>query len=178
MTETVPGVETHRFEDGGAVPNNPTLPLLVYRAVSGLGIGDTATVIEARFAAHGWGHGWRNGIYPFHHFHSNAHEVLGLASGHARVRFGGAGGVAIELLAGDVVVIPAGVGHKREAATDDLVVIGAYPPGADPDLIREGEGEGSVLRERIRGVAVPQTDPVLGDDGPLVRIWRGVRPRI
>jgi uncharacterized protein YjlB len=57
-------------------------------------------------------------------------------------------------------------------------VIGAYPPGADPDLIREGEGEGSVLRERIRSVAVPQTDPVLGDDGPLVRIWRGARPRI
>ena len=172
MTEADLGVEAHYFEDGGAVPNNPALPLLVYRQVSGLGLGDVATAIEARFGQNGWGNGWRNGIYPFHHFHSNAHEVLGLASGRAKVRFGGASGVSLELLAGDVVVIPAGVGHKREEGSGDLLVIGAYPPGEDPDLIREGEGDGRALRDSIRAVPVPDTDPVLGTDGPLVKIWR------
>lgn len=172
MTEADPGVEAHYFEDGGAVPNNPALPLLVYRQVSGLGLGDVATAIEARFGQNGWGQGWRNGIYPFHHFHSNAHEVLGLASGRAKVRFGGASGVSLELLAGDVVVIPAGVGHKREAGSADLLVIGAYPPGADPDLVEEGDGDGRALRESIRAVPVPDTDPVLGTDGPLLTIWR------
>lgn len=171
MVEADPGVEAHYFEDGGAVPNNPALPLLVYRQAGGLGLGDTATVIEARFGQNGWGKGWRNGIYPFHHFHSNAHEVLGLASGRAKVRFGGASGVALDLLAGDVVVIPAGVGHRREEASGDLVVIGAYPPGPDPDLVREGEGDSRALRASIAAVPVPETDPVLGADGPLVRIW-------
>jgi uncharacterized protein YjlB len=172
MTEAVPGVETHEFADDGDVPNNPALPLLVYRAVTGFGIGDAATVIEARFASNGWGGGWRNGIYPYHHFHSNAHEVLGIAAGHAKVRFGGVGGHAVELLAGDVVVIPAGVGHCCEEATDDLLVIGAYPPDSSPDLCRAGEGDGHTLRDRIGAVALPQTDPVLGPDGPLVKIWR------
>jgi len=172
MTEADLGVEAHYFEDDGAVPNNPALPLLVYRQPSGLSLGDVATAIEARFGQNGWGNGWRNGIYPFHHFHSNAHEVLGLANGRARVRFGGASGVSLELLAGDVVVIPAGVGHKREEGSGDLLVIGAYPPGQDPDLIREGEGGGPTLRESIGAVPVPETDPVLGTDGPLVKIWR------
>jgi len=173
MTEADLGVEAHYFEDGGAVPNNPRLPLLVYRQVSGFGIGDTATVIEARFGQNGWGNGWRNGIYPFHHFHSNAHEVLGIAAGRAKVRFGGASGVSVEVQAGDVVVIPAGVGHKREDSSGDLLVIGAYPPGEDPDLVREDDdGNGRALREAIQAVPVPRTDPVLGADGPLVKIWR------
>lgn len=175
MTEADPGVEAHYFEDGGAVPNNPALPLLVYRQPGGLGLGDVATAIEVRFGQNGWGRGWRNGIYPFHHFHSNAHEVLGIAAGRARVRFGGASGMSLELLAGDVVVIPAGVGHKREEASGDLVVIGAYPPGADPDLVKEGDGDGRALRASIGAVPVPATDPVLGSDGPLVTIWREAR---
>ncbi|MGK9236286.1 cupin [Inquilinus limosus] len=172
MTEADLGVEAHYFEDGGTVPNNPALPLLVYRQVSGLGLGDMATAIEARFARNGWGNGWRNGIYPFHHFHSNAHEVLGLASGRAKVRFGGASGVSLELMAGDVVVVPAGVGHKSEEASTDLLVIGAYPPGAEPDMVSEGEEVGRTVREQIGAVPVPATDPVLGADGPLVKIWR------
>jgi uncharacterized protein YjlB len=172
MTEADLGVEAHYFEDDGAVPNNPALPLLVYRQPSGLSLGNVATAIEARFGQNGWGRGWRNGIYAFHHFHSNAHEVLGIAGGRARVRFGGASGVSLELLAGDVVVIPAGVGHKREEGSGDLLVIGAYPPGEDPDLVREGEGDGRALRQSIGAVPVPETDPVLGTDGPLVKIWR------
>ena len=119
MSETnrAPIIETYRFADDGIVPNNPALPLVVYRAV--LPAGDRASACERMFAAHGWPDSWRNGIYAHHHYHSTAHEVLGIARGTARVRLGGESGQTVELSAGDVVVIPAGIAHKREAASSD-----------------------------------------------------------
>ena len=56
--------------------------------------------------------------------------MLGVARGHARVRFGGAKGRALKLKAGDVVILPAGTGHERLSGSKDLLVIGAYPPSA------------------------------------------------
>ena len=116
-------VETYHFADDGVVPNNP-LPLVVYRGVLAEG-GDRASACEAMFARNGWPGAWRNGIYGHHHYHSTAHEVLGIAAGNARVRLGGEGGQTVELRAGDVAVIPAGVAHKRESASADLLVIGS-----------------------------------------------------
>ena len=89
MTE----VQAFRFDDDGETPNNPRLPLLVYRAAFSLEREkDPAVPFERAFAAHGWGDGWRNGIYPFLHFHTDTHEVLGIARGCATVEFGGARG--------------------------------------------------------------------------------------
>ena len=132
MSEKVqaPGVETYHFADDGVVPNSP-LPLVVYRGALPAA-GDRAGYCEALFAKNGWPDAWRNGIYAHHHYHSTAHEVLGIAQGEARVRLGGDNGRTVELDAGDVVVIPAGVAHKREAASADLLVIGAYPAGPIP----------------------------------------------
>src|SRR5689334_8086796 len=112
MTNTPqsPVFETHRFADDGIVPNS-RLPLVVYRGALPES-GDRAAACEAMFAKNGWPDSWRNGIHPFHHYHSTAHEALGIARGHARVRLGGENGQTIELRAGDVVVIPAGVAHK------------------------------------------------------------------
>jgi uncharacterized protein YjlB len=164
-------VETYRFEDDGAIPNNPELPLLVYRRALG-DSGDPASEFERMFRRNDWSGGWRNGIYPYHHYHSTAHEVLGIAAGRARVRFGGERGACVEVTAGDVVVVPAGVGHKCEEKSGDLLVIGAYPGGKGPDMCTGKTGERPKALENIARVKLPASDPVFGAKGPLLREWR------
>ena len=132
--------ETFRLDDDGVVPNSK-LPLLLYRGVLDANAGDPAAAFEDLFARHRWAGSWRNGIYDFHHYHSTAHEVLGIARGHASLRFGGARGRTVDVVAGDAVVIPAGVGHKNEGASVDLLVIGAYPDGMSYDLCLGRPGE-------------------------------------
>jgi len=176
MTETsAPAIETHLFADDGEVPNNARLPLVVYRGVVAA-TGDAAREFEDMFARNLWGDGWRNGIYAHHHYHSTAHEVLGIAAGTARVRLGGERGKSVELRAGDVVVIPAGVAHKREAASPDLLVIGAYPQGQHPDICKPGAERARALAT-VAAVPLPAADPVCGHDGPLLRCWRGLGGR-
>jgi uncharacterized protein YjlB len=163
--------ERHLLEPEGAIPNNPALPLLVYRGVLAAGEG-AAAACEQLFARHGWSNGWRNGVFGFHHFHSTAHEALGVVKGEVRVRFGGPDGVSVQMKAGDAVVIPAGVAHKNEGASRDLLVIGAYAGGRDYDTCTGGEADAA---RRIAEVPKPQADPVYGARGPLVRAW-GIAP--
>jgi uncharacterized protein YjlB len=165
-------VEEHLFTDDGHVPNNPYLPLIVYRAVLETGP-RAAAACEALFAGNDWSAAWVDGIYAHHHYHSTAHEVLGIASGSARVRLGGEGGKTVELRAGDVVVIPAGVAHKSEGASPDLVVVGAYPGGRSPDIRKPSAQERERSRRNITAVALPAYDPVYGKSGPLLERWRG-----
>jgi uncharacterized protein YjlB len=166
----IPGIETYRFDDDGIVPNS-RLPLVVYRAALPEG-GDRAAACEAMFARHGWPDAWRNGIYAHHHYHSTAHEVLGIARGSARVRLGGEAGQSVELGAGDVVVIPAGVAHKREAASADLLVIGAYPRGQHPDICRAAPERHDSAAAATAAVPLPGADPVTGTATPLLDAWR------
>lgn len=164
-------VEARRLEDDGAIPNNPDLPLLVYRQAVTLPEDDPATVFEALFTENGWPAAWRNGIHPFHHFHSTAHEALGVYRGTATARFGGEGGVDMTVSAGDVVIIPAGVGHKAIEASSDLGIVGAYPAGTGPDLCRGAPGERPASLAAIARVPVPARDPLYGAGGPLRRHW-------
>jgi uncharacterized protein YjlB len=161
----------HRFKDDGDVPNSH-LPLVVYEAAIDVTVGDPAVEFERLFAEHGWGGRWRNGIYPFHHYHSTAHEVLGIAKGRAEVRFGGEEGATVAVKAGDAVLIPAGVGHKRLSASDDLLVIGAYPASQRADLMREGAEDKTGIRKRVAAVKLPETDPIEGV-GAMQELWKG-----
>ena len=163
-------VETYHLADDGTVPNN-ALPLVLYRGAL-QDEGDRASACERMFDRNGWPGAWRNGIYGHHHYHSTAHEVLGIAAGSARVRLGGDSGQSIELRAGDVVVIPAGVAHKRESASADLLVIGAYPKGQHPDICRAEPGARDKALGNIAAVPLPAADPVTGGAGPLLERWR------
>ena len=167
-----PAAITHMFADDGSIPNNPALPLVLYRGGIDLGgATDPETAIEQIFAANGWGDMWRNGIYPFVHYHSMIHEALGIARGRATVRFGGDKGQEIEVAAGDVAILPAGTGHQRLKQSDDLVVIGAYPPAGTYNLCRGSKAEHARALATIPNVPRPATDPVFGADGPLISLW-------
>jgi uncharacterized protein YjlB len=162
----------HRFKEDGKTPNNPTLPLIHYRGAVKLETEwDSAAIFEVLFGHHRWTDSWRDGVYDFLHFHTKSHEVLGIARGTVCVRFGGAHGRKIALKAGDVVVLPAGTGHRRVEASDDLLVVGAYPDGSDYDEPTPQDIDLKSARANIARVPVPPRDPVYGLHGPLRRVW-------
>jgi uncharacterized protein YjlB len=159
---------TYTFGDDGSIPNSP-LPVLVYRGVLEDNAGPGG--YEQLFAGHGWLGAWRDGIFPFHHFHSTAHEVLGIAAGTAEVILGGPQGRRLGLGAGDVVVLPAGTGHCNAGSSADLVVVGAYPNGMRWDLRRGAPAEHYEVVANIARVPLPDQDPAQGATGPLIELW-------
>lgn len=169
---TRPDIETLRLRADGAFPNNKQLPVLIYRGVLDID-SQSASDVEQKLKSNGWGGTWRNGVFPFHHYHSNTHEVLVCCAGEAEVQFGGPSGPVPAVIAGDVVILPAGTAHKKISASDGFLVVGAYPAGHEKyDLIKEEPGEKSAAERRIANVPVPETDPIFGSDGPLQDHWR------
>ncbi|MCC8969513.1 cupin domain-containing protein [Bradyrhizobium brasilense] len=163
---------TVRFKDDGLIPNHPRWPLILYRnAVAFDEDLDAAAVIEDLFEANGWGDSWRDGIYDYVHYHSRIHEVLGIARGKCRVRFGGNKGKIFTLKAGDIAVLPAGTGHQCLSAGDEFLVIGAYPPTGTYDECTSVEDRQRALKA-IPKVSVPRKDPVYGAGGPLSKLWK------
>jgi uncharacterized protein YjlB len=158
------------FLDDGTFPNS-RLPLLIYPAAVAPAAA-SPEAMEDLFAANGWPPAWRYTVYAFHHYHSTAHEVLGIAAGSARLMLGGSQGREFDVTAGDVVVIPAGVAHRQLSKSSDFLVVGGYPEGsAPPDLLRGEDGERPAADLRIAAVLLPTTDPV-GENGPLLERWR------
>jgi uncharacterized protein YjlB len=158
----------HLLADDGVFPNS-RLPVLVYRRVMA---DASAAGLEQLFERHGWSSAWRDGLYPVHHYHSTAHEVLGIYQGRVTARLGGPGGVTVTLEAGDVVIIPAGVSHKNDGASADFRVVGAYPAGTGPDMQYGKPGERPAADRNIAGVPLPGSDPVRGAAGALATLWR------
>lgn len=168
---SVPTVQTRTFTGDGPFPNNPVLPVLVLRRAVRTENDGVARALERVFGAHEWRGHWRNGVFPYHHYHSTAHEVLGIAAGAARVQLGGPEGEAFDIAAGDVLVLPAGVAHKNLDSESDFLVVGAYPAGQDWDLKRGRPGERPDADRNIERVSLPSQDPVYGERGPLVEHW-------
>ncbi len=160
------------LSDDGQFPNNQKLPLLVYKGVLHLHPDDEATAIIALFKKNNWTNSWKNGILHEHHYHSTTHEVLGVFCGKADVHVGGPEGVCVELVRGDVIIIPVGVAHKCTEASRDFVCIGAYPEGRQYDMNYGKEGERPGVDENISKVPLPEKDPVFGDKGPLKENWK------
>ena len=167
-----PEVLNHSLEDDGIFPNNNSRPLLVYKKAIIINGKKGAETIENVFHSNSWGGSWRNGIYPFHHYHSTAHEVLGVYQGEARIQFGGDKGPILAVESGDVVIIPAGVAHKNINSSQDFRVVGAYPAGQSWDMNYGKPGERPAADKNIARIPDPETDPVYGGDGPLMDLWK------
>ena len=159
-----------RFADDGTVPNNPDLPALLMRGA--IAADASPEAIAPRLEASGWGGTWVWRVFPYHHYHPNAHEALAVAAGRTELMLGGPRGERVAVGAGDVVVLPVGTGHRQIEASADFAVVGAYPPGQeDVETVRAERPHGRAVLERIAAVAQPRTDPVHGADGPLTRAW-------
>lgn len=156
--------QTLILQPGETMPNS-RLPVLIYRGALPDGH------FDALFQANGWRGIWHNGVYDFDHYHSNAHEALGVARGRAVLQLGGETGERVEIAAGDAIVLPAGTGHRRLDRSEDFLVVGAYPSGQEHyDICRTRSPEAEL---RISKVRLPDSDPVRGQDGPLARLWGG-----
>ena len=162
-------LETWQAPNGDRIPNHPSYPVLVYRGVGAAT--DSADAVRALFAEQGWRGSWVDGVFDFHHFHSTSHEVLAVVAGAATLELGGPQGQAFDVAAGDVLVLPAGTGHRRASARDGFTVVGAYPAGQeDYDLLRgDSPDEVAAARERITTLGAPPQDPVGGEG---VARWR------
>lgn len=166
------GVEiiTRLFTDDGRFPNNANLPFVVMKCVFKNG-STSPEQFEELFTTNCWPAAWRNGLYDFHHYHSTAHEVLGVYSGWVTGRFGGPKGDVFEARAGDVIIIPAGVSHCNTGQSPDFRVVGAYPFGQSWDTKYGRADERPEADNNISSVALPGSDPVFGPDGPMMSLW-------
>ena len=165
--------EARYFESSGAsYPNNPNLPVLIYRGIFNSNKVSIADHFEETFRRNRWTGCWRWSVYDFHHYHSNAHEALGVSQGHARLQLGGPQGEAFDVSAGDLIVLPAGTGHKKLHSSDDFLVVGAYPPGQNHyDTNRSNSMDYQQAMANIVAAPLPKSDPVFGSEGPLVKVW-------
>lgn len=157
----------YRFEDDGAIPNNPMLEVILYPGA----FKEDPHEIRAVFNRHGWTNSWTGGVFEYHHYHSNTHEVLGVQSGSATLQIGGEQGEALMVAAGDVVLLPAGTGHKKLEASSDFEIVGAYPGGVAYNLKTGEPGERPYVLEDIQNTPLPKMDPVFGNSGPVIEKW-------
>jgi uncharacterized protein YjlB len=164
-------VITHFLASAGAIPNHPRWPLLVYPGAVAIEGADPAAAFEEMFDRNRWPAAWRNGVLPFHHFHSNAHEALGVYCGEVTVQFGGDTGVAVTARHGDVILLPAGTGHKKISSRGTLGIVGAYPAGQHPDMLTPLLSKVHRSTQTVAGVPLPDCDPVYGAGGPLFKYW-------
>lgn len=166
-----PEIQSMILKDDGTFPNNEKLPLIFMQNAFDPNTRNLVGTIEKTFHGNGWGSSWRNGLYNFHHYHSTAHEVLGLYSGWVKAHFGGPQGKIVDAKIGDVIIVPAGVSHKNLEQSTDFRCVGAYPKDQSWDMNYGRAGERPQTDVNIKNVSPPKTDPVFGKSGPVKRLW-------
>jgi uncharacterized protein YjlB len=163
-------VEQYVLPDDGTFPNSH-LPVLIYRDVLRLPRVFAPVVIKRLFRRNGWSNSWNYGIFEYHHYHSIAHEVLGVHKGATSLLLGGSKGVKVNIRRGDVIIIPAGVAHRNLGREDQVQCVGAYPGGSDYDINYGKVGERPKADRNISKVPIPDMDPVFGKKAGLIKFW-------
>ncbi|KAJ9619198.1 hypothetical protein H2203_008527 [Taxawa tesnikishii (nom. ined.)] len=167
-------VVKHQIPAHGLIPNTSiqNKPLLIYR--SAFGSKASASQIESQLRSVGVVEPqWRYTMYQQSHFHSTSHEVLGIASGEAKLCFGHEDNpkkVEEVLRKGDVVVVPAGVAHRLlEDLKGGFEMVGSYPTGCNWDMCYGKKGEEGKIKG-IEKLGWFKKDPVYGDEGPALDV--------
>ncbi|KAF2820159.1 hypothetical protein CC86DRAFT_117738 [Ophiobolus disseminans] len=164
------------------VPNS-NLPALIYRNVLPRPLGPE--LAKQLCEKNGWERRGEWGEIKTAHFHPNTHECYAIFQGSSRLTIGralddaGSDGVEVDVTAGDVVVVPAGVSHRSLTSEGDYRYIGVYPNAAPRWRNNFCKGEESLdkLIEEINRVEVPDSDPVFGLNGPLPQIWKAIQSK-
>lgn len=170
---TNPQIRTFEIKPNRFYPNSK-LPVLVYKKVLNLprALQDKVTTIQKIFQRNGWQNTWQNGIYDFHHYHSNTHECLAICKGTGIIILGGENGKRVKVAEGDAVVLPAGVSHKGGKHSPDFLCVGAYPQKINYDMLTGTEEEYKNAVVNIQKVPIPKSDPLFGKEGFLHAFWK------
>ncbi len=152
------------------IPNNPALPALIYPKV--VARGTQPRRVTELYEQNGWTRTWVYTLFDFHHYHYAAHEVLTVVAGTGVLQLGGEGGPCHSLSEGDVVILPAGYGHKLLESEKGFTVVGGYPDG-QPDSGFNHAGKEAALdaTASIAATPLPDCDPIFGSHGPLLSLW-------
>ncbi|CAL8584681.1 hypothetical protein XPA_010267 [Xanthoria parietina] len=167
-------VSSHQIPSLGRIPNTSIQgkPLLIYHGAFRAGAG------ASRIASHLRSVGvvdpqWRYTMYSTSHFHSNTQEVLSVASGKAKLCFGGEENphrVEAVMEQGDVMVVPAGVAHRLlEDMDGGFTMVGSYPKGSSWDMCYGKEGEDEKVKA-IEHLGWFDRDPIYGPAGPALDV--------
>lgn len=159
------------FKDDGITPNSQ-LPVLIYRGLFNDSYESCEDWLEENFTKNGWARTCHKPLLEFYHYHSNTHEVLGVCEGSGYIQLAAKNGVRTEIEKGDVVLIPAGVGHFCINHSEDFKLVAGYPAAVVPDVRRATQEERETALENLRSVAMPDFDPILGaEDGGVQKFW-------
>lgn len=158
-----------KLEQNNKIPNNEVLPVLLYKSVFQK---DLENNFKNALERNNWGGIWINGVYDYHHYHSNSHEALGVLSGTAALILGGQNGKEMNVSKGDLIVLPAGTGHCLKESSSDFQVMGAYPAGQEDYDICTEKDDVELKKRSIAKVSLPGKDPIEGEDGFLIKTWK------
>ncbi|KAH7086448.1 hypothetical protein FB567DRAFT_71322 [Paraphoma chrysanthemicola] len=175
--------EQYTLPGSAYVPNN-ILPVLIYRDVLSTPIDPEK--VKQLCERNGWEKRGEWGEINIPHFHPNTHECYAIIRGSSLFAVGRAkddndtDGVEVNVRTGDVMVLPAGVSHRSLSSEDDFRYIGVYPEAAPRwrNNYCGGKENMNALLEEINKVPIPDSDPVLGANGPLCQIWKTARAKL
>lgn len=157
--------------DNGIFPNS-RYPVLIYKKAVAIPFLFPARAIKHLFRENGWTNNWVAGIFDFNHYHSNTHEAIGVIRGKTMLQLGGDNGVRLQIEAGDIIIIPAGVAHKNLGRAKDIECVGGYPGGVSYDMNFGHDGERPGTDKNIAAVPIPGSDPLTGKDESFHFFWQ------